>query len=149
MNPSGGHTSRVVVGVDGSPASYEALRWAVRQARLMGATVDAVAAYDVPGGVGWSAPAVDADFDEAQARQTLADEIRSVLVQVGEVPLTEHVVRGHAAKVLLGLVRRRAAGGGQQGAGRLRPPAAGIGQPAMRPARLLPRRHHPPGHDPR
>src|SRR5689334_1030229 len=42
-------TRRVVVGVDGSPASYEALRWAVRQARLIGATVDAVAAYDLPG----------------------------------------------------------------------------------------------------
>ncbi|WP_329113315.1 universal stress protein [Streptomyces sp. NBC_01353] len=92
----------VVVGVDGSPASQEALRWAVRHARLIGATVDAVAAYDVPGATAWSAPAVDADFDEEQARQALSDELRAVLPQGGEVPMVEHVVRGNPAKVLIG-----------------------------------------------
>lgn len=97
-----GPTPHVVVGVDGSPASYEALRWAVRHARLIGATVDAVAAYEVPGAVGWSAPAVDADFDEAQARLALDDEIQKVLVQVGDVPMKQHLIRGSAAKVLIG-----------------------------------------------
>lgn len=97
-----GPRPHVVVGVDGSPASYEALRWAARQARLIGATVDAVAAYDVPGSVGWSAPAVDAEFDEAQARQALDDEIQKVLVQVGDVPLEQHLVQGNAARVLIG-----------------------------------------------
>ncbi|MBT2459102.1 universal stress protein [Streptomyces sp. ISL-86] len=97
-----GPKPHVVVGVDGSSASYEALRWAVRQARLIGATVDAVTAYEVPGAVGWSAPAVDADFDEAQARQALDDEIKKVLVQVGDVPLEQHLIRGTAAKVLIG-----------------------------------------------
>jgi nucleotide-binding universal stress UspA family protein len=95
-------TPHVVVGVDGSPASYEALRWAVRHARLIGATVDAVAAYDVPGAVGWSAPAVDAEFDEKQARQALSDELRTVLPQGGEVPMVEHVVRGNPARILIG-----------------------------------------------
>ncbi|MFF4260905.1 universal stress protein [Streptomyces virginiae] len=97
-----GPTPRVVVGVDGSPASYAALRWAVRHARLIRARVDTVAAYDVPGAVGWSAPAVDADFDEAQARQALDDEIQKVLLQVGDVPLAQHLIRGSAAKVLIG-----------------------------------------------
>ncbi|WP_327412393.1 universal stress protein [Streptomyces sp. NBC_01233] len=96
-----GPTSRVVVGVDGSPASYEALRWAVRHARLIGATVDAVAAYDLPGAAGWSAPAVDADFDEGLARQDLDDEIRKVILQVGDVPLEQHLVRGGAADALI------------------------------------------------
>lgn len=95
-------TPRVVVGVDGSPDSYEALRWAVRHARRIGATVAAVAAYDVPGAVGWSAPAVDVSFDEAQARQAVDDEIKKVLVQVGDVPLEQRLVRGSAAKVLIG-----------------------------------------------
>ncbi|MFD7258219.1 universal stress protein [Streptomyces sp. NPDC059874] len=97
-----GHTPRVVVGVDGSPASYEALRWAVRYARLIAGTVDAVAAYDLPGAAGWSAPAADVAFDEEQARKDLTDEIEKVLRQVGEVPLEQHVVRGSAAKVLIG-----------------------------------------------
>ncbi|OAR22650.1 universal stress protein UspA [Streptomyces sp. ERV7] len=93
---------RVVVGVDGSEASHEALRWAVSHARLIRATVDAVAAYDVPGAAGWSAPAVDADLDEEQAKKDLADELHSVLGQTGDVALTSHIVRGNPAEVLIG-----------------------------------------------
>ncbi|MER7540808.1 universal stress protein [Streptomyces sp. NPDC097704] len=52
--------SHVVVGVDGSPSSCEALRRAVRHARLIGATVDVIAAHDVPGAVRESAPPVAA-----------------------------------------------------------------------------------------
>ena len=39
---------RIVAGVDGSPSSRAALRWAVRQARLTGGTVDAVMAWHIP-----------------------------------------------------------------------------------------------------
>ncbi|MET9324983.1 universal stress protein [Streptomyces sp. NPDC003038] len=92
---------RVVVGVDGSPASDEALRWAVRHARQIGATVDAVAAYAIPGAAGLSAPVVAAGFDEARARQDLDDEIQKVLVQVGDVPLEQHLLRGGAANALI------------------------------------------------
>ncbi|MFI6417425.1 universal stress protein [Streptomyces sp. NPDC050842] len=94
-------TRRVVVGVDGSPASHEALRWAVRHARLIGATVDAVGAYDLPGAAGWSAPAVDAEFDASEARQALTDEIGKVLAGVDDVPLKEHLVRGNPATALI------------------------------------------------
>jgi hypothetical protein len=48
--------SRMVVGVDGSPSSRNALRWAVRQAALTGSAVDAVIAWHDPasyGGYGW------------------------------------------------------------------------------------------------
>jgi nucleotide-binding universal stress UspA family protein len=41
---------RIVVGVDGSPSSLEALRWAVRQAELTHAIVDAVTAWQFPAG---------------------------------------------------------------------------------------------------
>jgi len=36
---------RIVVGVDGSPSSKAALAWAVRQAELTNATVEAVMAW--------------------------------------------------------------------------------------------------------
>ena len=42
------HHGRIVVGVDGSPISKAALRWATNQARLTGATVHAVIAWQVP-----------------------------------------------------------------------------------------------------
>jgi nucleotide-binding universal stress UspA family protein len=47
MDPAGTHP-RIVVGVDGSPLSVRALRWAVNQARLTDATVDVVTGYDIP-----------------------------------------------------------------------------------------------------
>ncbi|MGW0390487.1 universal stress protein [Streptomyces sp. NPDC003042] len=100
MDTSRDQIPRVVVGVDGSPASYEALRWAIRHARLIGGKVDAVAAYDIPGAVGWSAPVVDADFDEGRAKQALSDEVKTVLVQAGDVPIQEHLVRGNPVEVL-------------------------------------------------
>ncbi|WP_225802012.1 universal stress protein [Streptomyces sp. NK15101] len=101
MDSSDG-TSRVVVGVDGSPSSYAALRWAVRQARRTGATLDVVGVHEVPGATGWSAPPVDATFDEEQAVKELSEELDSVLSLIGEVPpLERHVVRGNPAEVLV------------------------------------------------
>ncbi|WP_030300349.1 universal stress protein [Streptomyces katrae] len=91
---------RVVVGVDGSPDSYGALSWAVRHASLIGAGVEAIAAYDLPLEMGWSAPAVDADFDEAETRRALTEEIRRVVGSDSPVPLEQHVVRGNPADVL-------------------------------------------------
>lgn len=38
----------IIVAVDGSPESAAALRWAVEHARLVGATVRAVTAYELP-----------------------------------------------------------------------------------------------------
>src|ERR1035441_2274121 len=59
--PQHGTVPRIVVGVDGSPSSQEALRWAVRQAGLTGGTVDAVMAWEFPsaiGGYGWGPAAM-------------------------------------------------------------------------------------------
>ncbi|MEU2234908.1 universal stress protein [Streptomyces vietnamensis] len=101
MNFSDGR-SHVVVGVDGSPPSYAALRWAIRQARQTGAVLDVVGVYDVPGATGWSAPPVDAAFDAEHATKALSEELGSVLSRSGEVPpLEQHVVRGNPAEVLI------------------------------------------------
>ena len=39
---------RIVVGIDGSDGSRAALRWAIAEAKLRGATVEAVSAFHVP-----------------------------------------------------------------------------------------------------
>lgn len=39
---------------------------------MAGGGVEAVAAYDVAGGIGWSAPAVDAALDAEEAQSKLA-----------------------------------------------------------------------------
>ncbi|MET7515657.1 universal stress protein [Streptomyces sp. NPDC005480] len=92
---------RIVVGIDGSPSSQAALRWAVRYASLVGGTVEAVSAWEVPGMASWSAPAVDVDFDEEQAEQGLVEEVRAVLGENGGSLVHERLVRGNAADVLV------------------------------------------------
>ncbi|MFB7414290.1 universal stress protein [Streptomyces sp. NPDC056210] len=77
---------RIVVGVDGSPSSQAALRWAVRYAGLVGGRVEAVSAWEVPGMASWSAPAVDTDFDEGQAERGLVEEVRGRLRGGGADP---------------------------------------------------------------
>ncbi|MCF3129257.1 universal stress protein [Streptomyces olivochromogenes] len=92
---------RVVVGVDGSPSSHAALRWAVRYAGLLGAGVDAVAAWELPGEYSWSAPAVDTDFDEENARQGLTSALTDALGTEGAAAVRPLLVRGNTADVLL------------------------------------------------
>ncbi|MGI5133265.1 MULTISPECIES: universal stress protein [unclassified Streptomyces] len=92
---------RVVVGVDGSASSHAALRWAVRYAGLVGGRVDAVAAWELPGTYGWSAPVVDTALDEDNARQGLVQELRDVLGAEGASSVRALLVRGNPADVLL------------------------------------------------
>ncbi|MFF5014994.1 universal stress protein [Streptomyces sp. NPDC001165] len=92
---------RVVVGVDGSTSSYAALRWAVRYAGLVGGTVDAVAVWELAGLYGWSAPAVDLDVDEDDARQRMRQELTDVLGADAAGVVGTHVVHGNPADVLL------------------------------------------------
>ncbi|MEU5539969.1 universal stress protein [Streptomyces sp. NPDC020362] len=92
---------RVVVGVDGSPSSYEALRWAVRYAGLVGGAVEAVAAWELPGLQGWSGPAVDMDVDEEDARQRMRQELTDVLGADTAGSVTTRLVHGNPADVLL------------------------------------------------
>ncbi|MFH8336609.1 universal stress protein [Streptomyces sp. AM6-12] len=70
---------RVVVGVDGSEGSKQALNWAVRQAELTGGWVEAVIAWDVPqfhGALGWMPPS---SSDEAALEARAQSEVTSVV----------------------------------------------------------------------
>ncbi|MFB6613056.1 universal stress protein [Streptomyces sp. NPDC085524] len=92
---------RIVVGIDGSPSSQTALRWAVRYAGLVGGRVEAVTAWEIPGEASWSAPAVDATFDEEEAEKLLVDEVRTVLGDGGTSSVHERLVHGHPVDVLV------------------------------------------------
>lgn len=96
---------RIVAGVDGSPTSVAALRWAVGQARLAGAAVDAVIAWHFPvgyGGFGYgTVPLIDnADF-AGLAAKTLREAVEAAGVADTGVSVREHVVEGNPARVLL------------------------------------------------
>jgi nucleotide-binding universal stress UspA family protein len=70
---------RIVVGVDGSPSSKTALAWALQQAELTGASIEAVIAWHLPvaaGGIPFAPEGtmLGADFEEV-ARMVLTAAI--------------------------------------------------------------------------
>jgi nucleotide-binding universal stress UspA family protein len=96
---------RIVVGVDGSDSSKAALRWAIRQAKLTGRSVDAVTAWHYPPAYGW-APVADGTIDfEGEAKKTLAETLGEVSGLDPEVPVRPQVTEGHPADVLLRAAR--------------------------------------------
>ena len=91
----------VVVGVDGSPSSKAALRWALDQARLTKARLRAVIAWEVTPYTGWGVLAHE-DFGAA-AGQLLSESVRETLGfdPPLDVEVVETVRPGHPAQVLI------------------------------------------------
>jgi len=101
VRPSGEHERRIVVGVDGSVSSQAALAWAVRQAHLTGAVVEAVTAWQFPSAYGYPVPTLDTDFEEL-ATKTVKDAIAGVLAGDDAAHSIRYkVVEGNAARVLI------------------------------------------------
>ncbi|MEV8099895.1 universal stress protein [Kitasatospora sp. NPDC085879] len=92
----------IVVGVDGSEQSRRALRWAVHQAGLTGATIRAVIAWEPPF-TGWGAD-VPASGEKAMndiATRVLAESVEKVAGTEPAVEISTTVARGTPAQVLL------------------------------------------------
>jgi len=96
---------RIVVGVDGSDSSKAALAWAVRQAGLTGASVEAVIAWHYPvivGGMPYAPVAMlqSSDFGR-QAATILSHAVSAVIPPDSPVKISNTVREGNAAQVLL------------------------------------------------
>jgi nucleotide-binding universal stress UspA family protein len=92
---------RIVVGVDGSASSLDALAWAARQAALTSAGLEVVMTWEWPDSYGWAVPVPD-DFDpESTVRRTLEDALAPVRAASPGLPIEEKVVNGHPAPVLV------------------------------------------------
>lgn len=100
-------TAVVIVGVDGSPGSVQALRWALREAGVRGATVRAVSV--------WRGTEVNDDMalewatfpslarQERAAAENAMDHLEQVLVEVDREPVANVepiIVEGDPAEVL-------------------------------------------------
>ncbi len=85
---------RIVVGVDGSGASRDALRWAARQARLTGASLEAVISWEIAATAYYPVP-VPSGYDPASnARDALNEAVSSVLGDPDGLELIPTVVQG-------------------------------------------------------
>ncbi|MUN64535.1 universal stress protein [Kocuria sediminis] len=93
-------TAAVVVGVDGSEQSVEALRWAARIAPALGASLRVVAAWDYPPEYAGYVPLGSDNFDEI-TRKRVDTAIQQAFGEDVPEGLTTTVEFGHPSKVLV------------------------------------------------
>lgn len=93
----------IVVGIDRSDPSKDALRWAARQAQMTGAALRAVMTWDIPT-FAYGGPPIPfpADMDlEGGSRRTLDQVIAETLGANPAIEVLATVVEGHPAVELL------------------------------------------------
>jgi nucleotide-binding universal stress UspA family protein len=91
---------RIVVGVDGFESSKAALRWAIRQAKLTGAEVEAITAWHIPAGTGW-VPTPDMPDYQDDAFAVLTEALNEMSAVDPDVQVCPRVVEGRAGQVLV------------------------------------------------
>jgi nucleotide-binding universal stress UspA family protein len=92
---------RIVVGVDGSPSSASALRWAVRQSHATGAEVHAVMAWMPPSVYAFGPGLPDDVAWTEDCAAALEQTIKESLDGADADQVQRHVVRGHPALALI------------------------------------------------
>jgi nucleotide-binding universal stress UspA family protein len=94
-------TGRIVVGVDGSDCSRQALEWALRQAAISGTQVEAIVAWEWRPQYGYGMTLIGAPEDTQQqwAENLLAQEIAKLAPEAA-ARVSTHARQGNAAAVL-------------------------------------------------
>jgi nucleotide-binding universal stress UspA family protein len=93
---------RIVVGIDGSAPSRSALAWAIRQASLSGATVEAIIAWQYPTAYGYPVPMAPPFTPSETAEGVLSTAIAEVgHGSTDQVEIVPEVLEGNPAQVLL------------------------------------------------
>lgn len=95
-----GTAGTIVVGVDGSEQSVEALRWAARLAPAYGARIKAVGAWENPPEYVGFVHFKDQDFDE-HARKRVEEAVQKAFGEDVPDGLSTSAVFGHPSKVLV------------------------------------------------
>jgi nucleotide-binding universal stress UspA family protein len=98
---------RIVVGVDGSQHARAALAWAQRQARLTGAALEVVAAWDYPqfyGMYGWT-PVLEDPGLEQIAERLARDTAEAVLGAQPDIAAVIRVRQGPPGRALVEAAR--------------------------------------------
>lgn len=91
---------RIVVGVDGSPESKLALRWAARIAATEHAVIDVVGAWDFPPSGGWAA-LPDGYSPKLEMDKVVIETVDEVFGADRPVGTTVRTAQGNPAAVLL------------------------------------------------
>lgn len=102
--------TRVVVGIDGSPASARALSWGAEEARAHGAEIYVVMAYSIPAppvAVGLVQPPWrNGDEWRQDTEAALQQTLRQTLGEDPQINVETEVVEGSPAKALIAASKR-------------------------------------------
>jgi len=95
--------NKIVVGVDGSPGSIAALRWACDEAQLRGATLEVLTAWQYP--MMTTIPVYGSLPEVADLSANTEEHLRAILREAGvestpELPITISVAEGAPAAAL-------------------------------------------------
>jgi nucleotide-binding universal stress UspA family protein len=99
-HPPGPRSGHIIVGIDGSEPSKQALAWAAEYAALVDSHVDAVITWQYPPSSGFGGLPMDWD-PAADARRVLAETVTAVFGDNVPATLTQVVREGYAARILL------------------------------------------------
>jgi nucleotide-binding universal stress UspA family protein len=91
---------RIIVGVDGSDASVDALRWAVKYAKGVGGVVQAIRTWHYPWAMQTAPAQTDANVSK-QIQGELDDAVAKADVDSSGVTVERIVKEGHASLVLV------------------------------------------------
>ena len=104
MTQPASNANRIVVGVDGSEESKQALRWADYLAKLTGSSITAVGAWTGLPAAAWAvtgAGAISPEIFEDAARASLTEALDEVFGADKAAGITTHLREGSAASVLV------------------------------------------------
>lgn len=102
--------SGIIVGIDDSPSSEHALRWAVEEARLRGTTLRVISAWEFPFAPTTGTASDIHEYDDLvpqapSLEQSALDELATAVTDAGGDPkdatVSIHVVHGSPVRVLL------------------------------------------------
>jgi nucleotide-binding universal stress UspA family protein len=101
------HQYTVVVGVDGSPSSKAALRWAAWHAEQLGGTLATLMSWDLPLIYSWEVP--DSDDIAHRTAAGLDEVIAEALADKPDLAVSKNIASGHPARALLDLAEETGA----------------------------------------
>lgn len=90
----------IVVGVDGSPTSIAALRWAARHARRSGEALEVVTGWEVPATIMITPRYTESDY-QAEAQNTLDQSLRWALGPEPDLPVESSLVQEPPGRALV------------------------------------------------
>jgi nucleotide-binding universal stress UspA family protein len=92
---------RIVVGVDGSPSSLEAVEWAAHHAELTGAVLEVLMTWEWPTSYGWSLPVPSGYDPEKESGNSLDKALAPVRTAHPTIAIEATVIEGHPAPLLV------------------------------------------------